>query len=341
MQEPSSSTTDSSPSTADTGPKFSEKSFELPYGARSPRFYEWRQGLIDKAADILVDTDVKLASMAQEDMYTEMIYNEKKKTSQGHRAKLLEVRQQRDALKATLEARIQHLEADNTALRTQLAVSQQLAALAITPPARDGRLGVFTAKPSSLPQFFGERDAEKVITFLCALERTFHLRASETSTAGSTRHWAEYGIQCLKGKAAEWAHMTWFLEEDVEWGEFKDKLAEHFIPADATAKLRAAFANLAWDPKTPLAQFNDDFRALRQKIRIITTVSRGWMTSRLRELSSPTLPKYKTCATLHYTFWSWPSPCWDLFSYSLHTVRVKHSVCSCGCSGFLRGCLIA
>jgi len=64
--------------------------------------------------------------------------------------------------------------------------------------------------------------------------------------------------------------MTWFLEEDVEWGEFKDKLAEYLIPADAATKLRAVFANLAWDPKTPLAQFNDDFKALRQKIRIIT-----------------------------------------------------------------------
>jgi len=183
-----------------------------------------------------------------------MIYNEKK-ASQGHHAKLLEVKQQRDSLKATLEtriqnleARIQHLEADNTTLRTQLAA---------TSPVRDGRLGVFTAKPSSLPQFFGERDAEKVITFLCALERAFHLRAAETSTSGSTRHWAE------------WAHMTWFLGEDVEW-EFKDKLTEHFIPSDATAKLRAAFANLMRDPKTPLAQFNDDFRALRQKLRIIT-----------------------------------------------------------------------
>jgi len=267
MQEPSPSTTESTQSTADTGPKFSEKSFEMPYGARSARFYEWRQSLIDKAADILVDTDVKLASMAQEDMYTEMVYNEKK-VSQGHRTKLVEVRQQRDTLKATLEARIQQLEADNTALRTQLTTTQSQQLAALTAPS--GRLGVFTAKSSSLPQFFGERDAEKVITFLCALERAFHLRASETSTSGSTRHWAEYRIQCLKGKAAEWAHITWFLEEDVEWGEFKDKLAEHFIPADAAAKLHAAFANLAWDPKTPLAQFNDDFKALRQKIRIIT-----------------------------------------------------------------------
>jgi len=47
-------------------------------------------------------------------------------------------------------------------------------------------------------------------------------------------------------------------------------LAEHFIPTDAAAKLRTAFANLAWNPKTPLTQFNDDFKALQQKIRIIT-----------------------------------------------------------------------
>jgi len=57
MQEPLSST-DSTQSTADTGLKFLEKSFETPYGARSARFYKWRQSLIDKAADILVDTDV-------------------------------------------------------------------------------------------------------------------------------------------------------------------------------------------------------------------------------------------------------------------------------------------
>jgi len=43
-----------------------------------------------------------------------------------------------------------------------------------------------------------------------------------------------------------------------------------FILADAAAKLCAAFANLAWDLKTLLAQFNDDFKALRQNIRIIT-----------------------------------------------------------------------
>lgn len=90
----STATTDSTLSTADTGPKFSEKSFELPYGARSTKFYEGRQGVIDKAADILVGADVKLAPMAQEDMYTEMTYDEKK-SSQGYRAKLLEARQQR------------------------------------------------------------------------------------------------------------------------------------------------------------------------------------------------------------------------------------------------------
>jgi len=47
-------------------------------------------------------------------------------------------------------------------------------------------------------------------------------------------------------------------------------VTEHFIPADTAAKLRATFANLAWDLKTPLTQFNDDFKALRQNIRIIT-----------------------------------------------------------------------
>jgi len=30
--------------------------------------------------------------------------------------------------------------------------------------------------------------------------------------------------------------MTWFLGVGVEWEEFKDKLTEHFIPADATRK---------------------------------------------------------------------------------------------------------
>jgi len=53
----------------------------------------------------------------------EMVYNEKK-VSQGHRTKLVEVRQQKDALKATLEGRIQQLEVDNTALHTQLTASQ-------------------------------------------------------------------------------------------------------------------------------------------------------------------------------------------------------------------------
>ena len=61
--------------------------------------------------------------MTQEDTYTEIVYNEKK-ISQGHRTKLLEVRQQRDALKASLEAGIQQLEVDNIALRTQLTASQ-------------------------------------------------------------------------------------------------------------------------------------------------------------------------------------------------------------------------
>ena len=40
MQEPLPSTSESTQSTVDTRPKFSEKSFEMPYGARSARFYE-------------------------------------------------------------------------------------------------------------------------------------------------------------------------------------------------------------------------------------------------------------------------------------------------------------
>jgi len=88
-------------------------------------------------------------------MYTEIVYNEKK-VSQGQSTKLVEVRQQRDALKATLEGHIQQLEADNTVLRTQLTASQSQQLAALTAPTRDGRLGVFIAKPFSLPQFFGE-----------------------------------------------------------------------------------------------------------------------------------------------------------------------------------------
>ena len=115
--------------------------------------------------------------------------------------------------------------------------------------------GHFSIKIQGLPTFDGDKDAEKLITFLAALERAFSLRAMETGTTGLTQSWGEYAIQRLTGRAANWAHLTWRLNDKVLWDDFKAKMAQQFIPADYLNKLRMAFANLAWDSKRSLADF--------------------------------------------------------------------------------------
>jgi len=77
------------------------------------------------------------------------------------------------------------------------------------------KYGVFTIKLSRLPTFDGEYNAEKMITFIGGLERTFNLRATETGISGSTTNWGDYVIQWLTGEAAKWAQLMWLATERV------------------------------------------------------------------------------------------------------------------------------
>ncbi|MCU1500214.1 MAG: hypothetical protein JWM47_4167 [Acidimicrobiales bacterium] len=132
------------------------------------------------------------------------------------------------------------------------------------------KYGLFVFKNlSSLPQFNGRQDAEAMITFMCGLERAFGLRAMETGTSESTKAWGDYAIQRLTGKAAEWAHLTWPASHRVDWEDFKVKMAQQYIAADYLNKLKMAFAYLSWDSKKPLMEFNDAFKSLRLRLRIV------------------------------------------------------------------------
>lgn len=73
------------------------------------------------------------------------------------------------------------------------------------------RIGRFTLKPKSLSDHDGEKSAEKAYAWIEAAERVFIQRAEETCTTGGTARWGTYAIDCLKGTAAEWAHLRWPL----------------------------------------------------------------------------------------------------------------------------------
>lgn len=81
--------------------------------------------------------------------------------------------------------------------------------------------------------------------------------------------WGDYAIQRLTGEAAKWAQLMWLASERVDWDDFKVKMAQPYIPADYLNKLKMAFANLTWDPKKLLTEFNETFKSLRLRLQII------------------------------------------------------------------------
>lgn len=258
---------------------FNAKSFELPFHARGPAFYEWRDRVAAAGNENLegMSEPTILAIMAQKDIFEERVHQLQKDLSK-HQKRFEQADTEVKAWELAYTQQGKQLEEAKERIRLATRNTGGINESRHAPGNNAGtpifvtqeRKKHFTIKTSSLPSFSGERDAEKVITFLSALERAFVLRAEETDTLGSVRSWGDYAIQCLKGKAAEWAHLTWFVGEVVDWEDFKNKLSRQYIPADYTTKLRAQFANLTIDGKQPLAQFNEQFKGIQLRLRITT-----------------------------------------------------------------------
>ncbi|KAI5807961.1 hypothetical protein DFH27DRAFT_638239 [Peziza echinospora] len=273
-------------------------SFSTPFHERGPQFYMWRNEVIDQGNSLMDSLPAEQkhllvrAAHAHRDMVWESAHHVEKRAEkwriQCEKAKL-----DSEAHKVAvmqLQARVAELEAEGHPSRS----GPGMPPLTSVPgagfgptPFRDAsigflpnqsssgsRMGVFTAKASNLPTYDGERNAEKVITFLVSLERAFLVRAQETMTQGSTTSWGMYAIQQLRGKAAEWGNHEWGLGENIGWEKFRERVTEQFIPPDYVTRVKLEFSNLTINPKKPLTDFNERFRSLRLCLRIVTGTGR-------------------------------------------------------------------
>lgn len=244
--------------------------FDTPFPARGPGYYAWRDRIIQQGNTVIENLlsrqeaeALRMAAQANRDQAEEAYHAADKRTdkwksrfetlklqAEAHGVVNLQLQQEVDTLKARLQAQ-------NPPQQFQQ-------------PIFSNCIGHFTIKASHLLTFKGERDPEKLITFLISLERAFLLRAEETMTTGQTRMWGEYAIAQLRDKAAEWGNHTWGVGEKVDWKEFREKITDHFVPADYLSKLKLELANLTVDPKKPLTVFNDNFKTLRLRLQIVT-----------------------------------------------------------------------
>lgn len=140
------------------------------------------------------------------------------------------------------------------------------------------RIGMFTLKPKSLSEYYGEKNTEKAYAWIEAAERVFVQRAAETLTAGSTERWGAYAIDYLKGHAAEWAHLLWPLSTNnipgevpsyvVDWHMFKNEFIKQHVPADAIFTLQKQLEDLTIT--STIRDFNERFRLIRMRLRMAT-----------------------------------------------------------------------
>ncbi|KAI5790635.1 hypothetical protein DFH27DRAFT_631812 [Peziza echinospora] len=185
-------------------------SFSTPFHERGPQFYMWRNEVIDQGNSLMDSLPAEQkhllvrAAHAHRDMVWESAHHVEKRAEkwriQCEKAKL-----DSEAHKVAvmqLQARVAELEAEGHPSRPGPGMppftSVPGAGFGPTPfrdasianqSSSGSRMGVFTAKASNLPTYDGERNAEKVITFLVSLERAFLVRAQETMTQGSTTSW--------------------------------------------------------------------------------------------------------------------------------------------------------
>lgn len=129
---------------------------------------------------------------------------------------------------------------------------------------------VFSVKVAELPTFQGEKNAEKVITFLTSLQRVFERRNRELGLVGTKEGWGEYGLGQLRGTAATWGQYEWPISKEVDWERFKTRIREHFVPHGTVEDLHCQMATLKITPGQSIRDFNDSFLQLRLRIRIIS-----------------------------------------------------------------------
>lgn len=127
----------------------------------------------------------------------------------------------------------------------------------------------FSVKVQELPTFSGDRNAEKVITFLSGLQRVFQRRNRELNLLGSTEGWGDYAVGQLRGPAANWGQLEWPINTDVDWDRFQKRLREHFVPHGTLEELHCLMASLKVSSGQSVREFNDAFLQLRLRIRII------------------------------------------------------------------------
>ncbi|KAI5782324.1 hypothetical protein DFH27DRAFT_637299 [Peziza echinospora] len=258
-------------------------SFDTPFAIRGPAFYEWRNEQIHKG-NVLIE---QLPTV-----HRNVLARAAKANRDEAEESSFKVSKRCEKFKAMYEKE----RADAEALRVAvLQLQTRVAELnrRVTPPpnhnnpflqsmttGNGGPYGnhpirkIFSFKSNELPTYDGERNAEKVITFLVALERAFRTRAQETNSVGNTTAWGMYAVQQLRNKAAEWGNHVWGLGDEIEWESFKDRLTDQFIPIDYVTRLKLEMANLVINPKKPLLEFNEKFRSVRLRLRIVTR-SRG------------------------------------------------------------------
>lgn len=137
------------------------------------------------------------------------------------------------------------------------------------PPQDKAASSRFTVQVKELPKFSGDKNAEKVITFLTGLERVFVRRARETGTKGNTDGWGDYAVGQLTGEAEQWGQAEWTTGTMVAWDAFKTRLRAQYIPQGLVESLEGKIASLKIGRDQSIREFNDAFLQLRMKLRII------------------------------------------------------------------------
>lgn len=237
---------------------------QIPYGERPENFYSARRQVLARGPGEVHARTVQYLEMLK-DHYEENLaaaYIERDEMSSSCKElqlKLDKSKTNNEILRGKMATRDQMI-GDLSRERQVLATTGHV----VTPTAK-----IFTVQVKELPVFRGEKNAEKVITFLTGLERVFVRRARETNTRDSTDGWGDYAVGQLKDGAAQWGQCEWPTRHSVDWEAFKTKVRAQYIPASAQEEVEGQLAALQVGPKQSIKEFNYTFLQLRLKLRII------------------------------------------------------------------------